>query len=127
MEGRNSVNMVRSHDGDPQNQCSTNSSASGNLTHETTEVNCACVSTKNGKRKYLMSSADGSESDTYPMHPINEILHWHNAIRKELTDIAEEAKRIQLSGDFSNLAAFNERLQFIAEVCIFHRYPSTDK
>ncbi|KAI8542696.1 hypothetical protein RHMOL_Rhmol08G0158900 [Rhododendron molle] len=120
MEGRNSVNMVRSHDGDPQNQCSTNSSASGNLTHETAEVNCACISTKNGKRKYLMSSADGSESDTYPMHPINEILHWHNAIRKELTDIAEEAKRIQLSGDFSNLAAFNERLQFIAEVCIFH-------
>ncbi|KAK9926326.1 hypothetical protein M0R45_023563 [Rubus argutus] len=32
----------------------------------------------------------------------------------------EEARKIQLSGDFTNLSAFNERLQFIAEVCIFH-------
>lgn len=125
MEGRNSVNMVESHDGDPQIWCSTNGSGSSNLTLETEKVNCACIYSKTGKRKYLMSSVDGS--DTYPVHPINEILHWHSAIRKELIDIAEEAKRIQLSGDFSNLAAFNERLQFIAEVCIFHRYPSTDE
>ncbi|KAH9306204.1 hypothetical protein KI387_010608, partial [Taxus chinensis] len=52
--------------------------------------------------------------------PINEILHWHNAIRKELKELAEEARRIQLSGDFSNLSSFNDRLELLAEICIFH-------
>ncbi|GJZ58562.1 hypothetical protein Tco_0614056, partial [Tanacetum coccineum] len=52
---------------------------------------------------------------------VDEILHWHKATKKELIDIAEAAKSIQLSGDFSDLSAFNKRLQFIAEVCIFHR------
>jgi zinc finger protein-like protein len=55
-------------------------------------------------------------------HPIDDILHWHNAIRKELHDIAEETRRMQQSGDFSDISLFNERLQFIADVCIFHRY-----
>jgi hypothetical protein len=55
-------------------------------------------------------------------HPIDEILLWHNAIKRELNEIADEAKKIQSSGDFTNLSAFDERLQFIAEVCIFHRY-----
>lgn len=30
--------------------------------------------------------------------------------------------KIQLFGDFLDLSAFDERLQYIAEVCIFHRY-----
>ena len=55
------------------------------------------------------------------LFPIDEIIHWHNAIRKELKELAEEARRIQFSGDFSNLSSFNGRLQFLAEVCIFHR------
>ncbi|VAH78885.1 unnamed protein product [Triticum turgidum subsp. durum] len=53
-------------------------------------------------------------------HPIDEILYWHNAIRKELNDIAEETRRMQQSGDFADISAFNARLQFIADVCIFH-------
>ncbi|KAL4362765.1 hypothetical protein GQ457_04G039080 [Hibiscus cannabinus] len=48
-------------------------------------------------------------------HPINEILLWHNAIKRELNEMAEEARKIQLSGDFIDLSVFNERLQFIAE------------
>lgn len=55
-------------------------------------------------------------------HPINEIVHWHNAIKNELSDITAEAKKIQLSGDFHNLSKFDARLQFIADVCIFHGY-----
>ena len=120
MEGRNNANTVKSHDGVPQIECSTDSNANANLTHETEKVNCACESSKTGKRKYLRSTSDGS--DTSGVHPIDEILLWHNAIKRELSDIAEEARQIQLSGDFSNLTAFNGRLQFIAEVCIFHRY-----
>ncbi|CAM6094029.1 unnamed protein product [Calypogeia fissa] len=53
--------------------------------------------------------------------PINELLYWHNAIRKELREFAEETRQIQLSGMLpGNLASFVERLQFLAEVCIFH-------
>ncbi|GMQ11342.1 hypothetical protein CsSME_00054002 [Camellia sinensis var. sinensis] len=118
MEGRNSSNTIRSDDGDPQIQSLMNSSASGKITRETGKVNCACESFKTGKRKFFRSNSDGS--DTSGVHPINEILHWHNVIKRELNEIAEEARKIQLSGDFSNLATFNERLQFIAEVCIFH-------
>lgn len=88
--------------------------------HQKENVNCACELTSNGKRKYLESSSD--TSDYVATHPINEILFWHNAIKRELNDIAQEARKIQLSGNFSNLLTFNERLQFIAEVCIFHRY-----
>jgi zinc finger-like protein len=54
-------------------------------------------------------------------HPIDDILYWHNAIRMELHDIKEETRRMQQSGDFSDISAFNERLQFIADVCIYHR------
>ncbi|XP_023002699.1 zinc finger protein BRUTUS-like [Cucurbita maxima] len=86
--------------------------------HQIENVNCACESTSRGKRKYLESNSD--TSDYVATHPINEILFWHNAIKRELNDIAEEARKIQLSGNFSNLSTFNERLQFIAEVCIFH-------
>ena len=83
------------------------------------KINCACESSNVGKRKYLESS---DVFDTGGIHPINEILHWHNAIRRELRAISEEARKIQRSGNFTNLSSFNERLHFIAEVCIFHRY-----
>jgi hypothetical protein len=66
-------------------------------------------------------------------HPIDDILHWHNAVRKELHDIVEETRRMQRSGDFSDISLFNERLQFIADVCTFHSiaevqvvFPSVD-
>ncbi|KAL2558991.1 zinc finger protein-related [Forsythia ovata] len=52
--------------------------------------------------------------------PVDDILHWHKAIENELNDIAEAARNINLTGDFSDISSFNRRLQFIAEVCIFH-------
>ncbi|XP_073004012.1 zinc finger protein BRUTUS [Typha latifolia] len=70
-----------------------------------------------GKRKLKESEPDSLDLG---VHPIDEILHWHKAIRKELNDIAEEARKIQRFGDFSDLSAFNVRLQFIADICIFH-------
>lgn len=55
--------------------------------------------------------------------PINELYYWHNAIRKELKEFAEETRRIQVAGNLfpAELSSFVERLQFLAEVCIFHR------
>ncbi|XP_061344985.1 zinc finger protein BRUTUS-like [Gastrolobium bilobum] len=113
MEGRSSVNTVESCADHSQVQCS-----SSPLTHQVRKVNCVCESTTTGKRKYSGSIED--VSDVTGTHPIDEILLWHNAIKKELSEIAVETRQIQHSGNFTNLLAFNERLQFIAEVCIFH-------
>nr|DAD47569.1 TPA_asm: hypothetical protein HUJ06_017506 [Nelumbo nucifera] len=99
---------------------------------QTENVQCACDHFRTRKRKYVESKYD--ITDSTGVHPINEILHWHSAIKRELTDITEEARKIQLSGDFSDLSAFNEKLQFIAEVYIFHSiaedkviFPAVDK
>ncbi|KAK7398904.1 hypothetical protein VNO78_10078 [Psophocarpus tetragonolobus] len=113
MEGRSSANTVETCLDHSQVKCSSRS-----LTHQVEKVNCACESTTTGKRKYSGSLTD--ISDTTGTHPIDEILLWHNAIKKELREIAAEARKIQHSGDFTNISAFNERFQFIAEVCIFH-------
>ncbi|OWM86304.1 hypothetical protein CDL15_Pgr011128 [Punica granatum] len=79
---------------------------------------CACEPSRPLKRKYAELSGDLTNSCM--THPIDEILMWHNAIKRELNDIAEAARTIQLSGDFSDLSEFNHRLQFIAEICVFH-------
>lgn len=81
---------------------------------------CAVKSSKSGKRKFGEMKLD--PADSVMIHPIDEILFWHNAIRRELNDIAEAARRLQFSGGFSDLSAFDKKLRFIAEVCIFHRY-----
>ncbi|XP_004299048.1 PREDICTED: uncharacterized protein LOC101308084 [Fragaria vesca subsp. vesca] len=81
------------------------------------KVQCSCQSSKTCKRKRVELKSEHSSS---MLNPIDEMLLWHNAIKRELNDIAEAAKKIQLSGDFSDFSAFNKRLQFIAEVCIFH-------
>ncbi|KAL1807733.1 hypothetical protein ACET3Z_024723 [Daucus carota] len=78
----------------------------------------ACKSSRTGKMDFLES--DFCQTESFPNRPVDEILHWHKAINRELNDIADAAKRIQLSRDFSGLSKFNKRLQFIAEVCIFH-------
>ncbi|GFS30555.1 zinc finger protein-like protein [Actinidia rufa] len=89
------------------------------LSIPTEKALCACESSTTGKRKYLELNFDLEESTL--SRPLDELLlHWHKAIKKELHDIAEAARRIQFCGDFSDLSAFNKRLQFIAEVCIFH-------
>uniref|UniRef100_A0A2P2K0V3 Uncharacterized protein LOC105113207 isoform X1 n=2 Tax=Rhizophora mucronata TaxID=61149 RepID=A0A2P2K0V3_RHIMU len=84
----------------------------GNKTH------CAHDFSGNGKRKFAELDRDLVSSKL--SQPIDEILLWHDAIKKELTDIAEAARKIQVSGEFSDMPAFNRRLQFIAEVCIYH-------
>lgn len=78
-------------------------------------------STRTGKRKYV-EQINFTYSNVSVACPINEICHWHNAIKKELNSIAEAARDLPLSSDFSELSALKERLQFIAEVCIFHWY-----
>lgn len=83
---------------------------------------CACESSKTVKRKHMEPDFDHTRSSV--SCPIDEILIWHDAIKRELNDIAEAARKIQISGDFSDLLPFNKRLQFIAEVCIFHRCSS---
>ncbi|KAJ8548283.1 hypothetical protein K7X08_030752 [Anisodus acutangulus] len=76
---------------------------------------CPCESSRN---EFLVSNFNLKESTLNC--PVDEILHWHKAIRKELNEITEAAREIKSRGDFSDLSAFNQRLQFIAEVCIFH-------
>ncbi|KAL5761283.1 hypothetical protein ACOSQ2_020121 [Xanthoceras sorbifolium] len=90
----------------------------GSIVCQTKMRACACEFFRTGKRKYEELSSDFTSSSM--SCPIDEILLWHNAIKGELNDIAEAARKIQLSGDFSDLSVFNKRLQFIAEVCIFH-------
>ncbi|XP_054820881.1 zinc finger protein BRUTUS-like isoform X2 [Prosopis cineraria] len=113
MEGRGGVNAVESCGHHSHVQCSPSP-----LTHLIGKANCACEYATTGKRKYPESILD--VSDAAGTHPIDEILLWHNAVKKELSEIAVETRKIQLSGNFTNLSAFNERLQFIAEVCVFH-------
>ncbi|KAH6815017.1 zinc finger protein-like protein [Perilla frutescens var. frutescens] len=79
---------------------------------------CSHASSCTTERELLLSDCSAIRSSLY--HPVDDILHWHKAIEKELNDIAEAARSIKLTGDFSDLSAFNRRLQFIAEVCIFH-------
>lgn len=97
--------------------CST-SYETNSLAKRTQTEKCACESSKVITGTFLQSKSDILE------HPIDEILHWHKAIEKELSDIAQAARTIQSAGDFSDLSALIKRLQFIAEVCIFHRYYS---
>lgn len=81
---------------------------------------CVCQTFKTNKRKYMEQNCDLTSSIV--SSPIDEILLWHNAMKRELNNIAEAARKIELSGDFSDLSTFDKRLQFIAEVCIFHRF-----
>ncbi|KAK4843002.1 hypothetical protein QYF36_002606 [Acer negundo] len=117
MERRNAVDTVESCIDNSDVRCFLDSTSS-RLTQQMDRVACVCESSKTGKRKHLELSNDAFS--TTASYPIKEILIWHNAIKRELSEIAEEARKIQHSGDFINLSAFNERLQFIAEVCIYH-------
>lgn len=112
------VNKKRKICGDDSKQpCYSDSGASSSIS-PAEEGHCACESYRAGKRDLLRSNGDSLESTLG--RPVDEILHWHKAIKKELNDIADAARSIQFSEDFSDLSAFNKRLEFIAEVCIFH-------
>ncbi|XP_065860744.1 zinc finger protein BRUTUS isoform X2 [Euphorbia lathyris] len=116
MERRYEAKEVDIRADNPKDLPSVNSTAR-TITCGLDYTTCVCEQYKIGKRKWLESSNDASDIGT---HPINEILLWHNAIKRELNELAEEARKIKLSGDFTNLSAFDDRLHFIAEVCIFH-------
>lgn len=115
LEGVKASHVCKSCEDNCETHCQ--SSGANALVCQTKEF-CACESSRTGKRKYVELTSDLTNSIL--SCPINEILLWHNAIKMELNDIAEAARKIQYSGDFSDLSAFNKRLQFIAEVCIFH-------
>ncbi|URD72184.1 CHY zinc finger [Musa troglodytarum] len=91
----------------------TNQSMSNN------DVSWHCIDHSN-TRKRKHAESDSNFVDSPRAYPINEILDWHNAIRKEVNDIAKEARQIQLSRDFSDLSTFYSRLEFVADVCIYH-------
>ena len=100
-------------------ECSIDSTACASL-GQAKRTSCACESSQTGKRKRVKLSSSTADSDL--SCPIDEILLWHKAINTELSEIAEAARKMQLNDEFSDLFEFNERLHFIAEVCIFHRY-----
>ncbi|PRQ56197.1 putative aminoacyltransferase, E1 ubiquitin-activating enzyme [Rosa chinensis] len=56
------------------------------------------------------------------VYPIDDMLIWHHAIETELNETLAEEKKMSISGDVINydLLAFYDRLQFIAEICMFH-------
>ncbi|KAF9677368.1 hypothetical protein SADUNF_Sadunf08G0100400 [Salix dunnii] len=116
MEGKKLSDMCKSCEDNSKACCQ--DSGEPTLACQSMKRHCACESSGVGKRKYMELNCDAIISTEF--HPIDEILLWHNAIKRELNDITEAARSIQLSGDFSNLSSFNKRLQFIAEVCIFH-------
>ncbi|WOK93020.1 hypothetical protein Cni_G01712 [Canna indica] len=94
--------------------------APGRSTNNTEKQVCPSDISITGKRKH--EESDIKVVDYLGLYPIDEILLWHNAIRKELSGIVEGARKLRLSADFSALSAFNARLQFLADVCIFHSY-----
>lgn len=114
MKGSNAAGTVERYADEPQAQ----HAGEYNISMSNT-LKCTCDSSKTRKRKHSESSF--SFSDSTSTHPIDEILLWHSAIKRELLEITDEVRKIQVCGDFMDLSSFNERLQFIAEVCIFHR------
>ncbi|MCO5564443.1 hypothetical protein L7F22_018104 [Adiantum nelumboides] len=67
------------------------------------------------------SASNGISETSSKRHnfPIDVFLSWHKAIRKELVKFAEDLKRISSSAALHPLK-LSERVQFLAEVCIFH-------
>ncbi|KAI4331498.1 hypothetical protein MLD38_029683 [Melastoma candidum] len=115
MDGKNDISAVKV----PMKEPSAEHGDGLNISVQPAKtLKCPCELTKTGKRK--SSDKDKAMLGSATSHPIDEILLWHNAIKKELLEISEEARKMQASGDFADLTSFNERLQFIAEVCIFH-------
>ncbi|PON56330.1 43kDa postsynaptic protein [Parasponia andersonii] len=60
------------------------------------------------------------ESESNGSHPIDGIMHWHKAIKGELNETFEKIRRMCLCDNFTSQSTFDERFQFIAEICIFH-------
>ncbi|XP_050386349.1 zinc finger protein BRUTUS-like isoform X2 [Argentina anserina] len=55
------------------------------------------------------------------VYPIDDVLLWHHAILTELNQTLEKPKNMPISGAVTSYdPAFYDRLQFIAEICMFH-------
>ena len=52
--------------------------------------------------------------------PIDTLISWHNAIREELIKFTQAVEELRSLG-IEYLPIFSEHLQFLAEICIFHR------
>lgn len=65
---------------------------------------------------------ENCESEHTGSHPIDDMLLWHKAIKRDLKETFERIKTTYLAGDFTAQSAFEERLRFLVEICIFHRY-----
>ncbi|KAL9166519.1 hypothetical protein ABFS82_05G035100 [Erythranthe guttata] len=108
MDGLKICNKRKCYEDDPRSRSSGSPNEYGHR---------SCESSQNSDGD-IRSDCGATTSSLY--FPIDDILLWHKAIEKELIDIAEAARNIKFNEDFSDLSAFNRRLQFIAEVCIFH-------
>lgn len=64
------------------------------------------------------------EDGSLDEYPIDDLLLWHNAIRKELMEFAESIRKLQpsLHDLRANLPAIRDKLQFITEIYAFHRF-----
>ncbi|XP_024528341.1 zinc finger protein BRUTUS isoform X2 [Selaginella moellendorffii] len=62
---------------------------------------------------------DDLSGDHQRKFPINKLLLWNDAIKKDMERLAEEAKLLR-SASPSTLSSFVDRLRFLVEVCIFH-------
>lgn len=79
----------------------------------------------NAQRKRSKRSASNiQELNDSDKSPINDLLYWHDAIRKELRGFAEAARKLQSSVSAPpsdlDLSVLSDRLQFLTEVCVFH-------
>lgn len=54
--------------------------------------------------------------------PVNDVMVWHGALEKELLELAEEARMLQVSmADFSaKLSLFSSKSKFLMEVRVFY-------
>ncbi|KAH7331508.1 hypothetical protein KP509_20G037100 [Ceratopteris richardii] len=74
------------------------------------------------KRKIDFVDTEYDENDTSSCNedfPIDILLYWHSAIRKDFADFTQEVNLARLA-TCRNLAALNEHLQFLIDACKFH-------
>ncbi|KAH9327072.1 hypothetical protein KI387_007250, partial [Taxus chinensis] len=79
-----------------------------------------CSKKMSKRPSVIMQDLTNNHASNFLKCPIDEIIHWHKAIKSELNEIMEEAHKMHHSGDLSNMPVFIDRLQFVADVCIFH-------
>ncbi len=94
-------------------------SANNVLTNRTLEKSAEMLI---GQQDRVVEALTGD--NVSPGSHAKDVFYWHNAIRKELKEFADDASQLKVLGEISapKLSSFIERSQFLAEVCNFHRY-----